>query len=201
MPGMRARRWRGRWGRPMSDGSGSAQFDLDFDPAQARPGVRLHAVEIVNWGTFDKQIWRLELGGDNALLAGDIGSGKSTLVDAITSLLVPPQKIAFNKAAGAQARERDLRSYVLGHYKSERGEAGLTAKPVALREHNSYSVILARFRNEGFGETVTLAQVFWFREAHGQPARFYVVADRALSIQEHFAGFGRDIGALRKRLR
>jgi uncharacterized protein YPO0396 len=190
----------------MSDGSvkersASPQLDLAVDPVRARPGVRLHAVEIVNWGTFDKQIWRLELGGDNALLTGDIGSGKSTLVDAITSLLVPPQKIAFNKAAGAQARERDLRSYVLGHYKSERGEAGLTAKPVALRDYNSFSVILARFRNEGFGETVTIAQVFWFKEAHGQPARFYVVADRALSVAEHFSGFGRDISALRKRLR
>ncbi len=90
---------------------------------------------------------------------------------------------------------------MLGHYKSERGEAGLSAKPVALRDHNSYSVILGRFRNEGYGETVTLAQVFWFKEPHGQPARFYVVADRALSIQEHFSGFGRDINSLRKRLR
>ncbi|MCL4765301.1 MAG: hypothetical protein KJZ80_03620 [Hyphomicrobiaceae bacterium] len=181
--------------------SASAQLDLAVDSGQARPGVRLHAVEIVNWGTFDKQIWRLDLGGDNALLTGDIGSGKSTLVDAITSLLVPAQKIAFNKAAGAEARERDLRSYVLGHYKSERGEAGLSAKPVALRDHNSYSVILARFRNEGYGETVTLAQVFWFKETHGQPSRFYLVADRALSIAEHFSSFGRDINALRKRLR
>src|SRR5215475_11137124 len=185
----------------MNESPAAPQFDLGVDPAHVRPGVRLHAVEIVNWGTFDKQIWRLELGGDNALLTGDIGSGKSTLVDAITSLLVPAQKITFNKAAGAEARERDLRSYVLGHYKSERGEVGLTAKPVALRDHNSYSVILARFRNEGYGETVTLAQVFWFKETHGQPARFYVVADRALSIAEHFSGFGRDIGALRKRLR
>ena len=185
----------------LNERSASPQLDLGVDPAHVRPGVRLHAVEIVNWGTFDKQIWRLELGGDNALLTGDIGSGKSTLVDAITSLLVPAQKITFNKAAGAEARERDLRSYVLGHYKSERGEVGLTAKPVALRDHNSYSVILARFRNEGYGETVTLAQVFWFKETHGQPARFYVVADRALSIAEHFSGFGRDINALRKRLR
>src|SRR5262252_3528887 len=164
----------------MSDGSGSPQLDLAVDPARVRPGVRLDAVEIVNWGTFDKQIWRLDLGGDNALLTGDIGSGKSTLVDAITSLLVPAQKIAFNKAAGAEARERDLRSYVLGHYKSERGEPGLTAKPVALRDHNCYAVILGRFGNEAFGQTVSLVQVFWFKEPHGQPARFYVVADRAL---------------------
>jgi uncharacterized protein YPO0396 len=189
----------------MTDGSlgdtAAPQLDLALDPAQVRPGVRLHAVEIYNWGTFDKQIWRLDLGGDNALLTGDIGSGKSTLVDAITSLLVPAHRIAFNKAAGAGSGERDLRSYVLGHYKSERGEAGLSAKPVALRDHNSYSVMLGRFRNEGFGETVTLAQVFWFRETHGQPARFYVVADRVLSIEEHFHGFGRDINFLRKRLR
>jgi uncharacterized protein YPO0396 len=185
----------------MTDRAALPRLDLVIEPASARPGVRLDAVEIVNWGTFDRQIWRLDLGGDNALLTGDIGSGKSTLVDAITSLLVPAQKIAFNKAAGAEARERDLRSYVLGHYKSERGDAGLSAKPVALRDHNSYSVILGRFRNEGYGETVTLAQVFWFKEAYGQPARFYVVADKALSIAEHFCGFGRDIGALRKRLR
>jgi uncharacterized protein YPO0396 len=185
----------------VSETTAAAQFDLALHPAQVRPGVRLHAVEIYNWGTFDKQIWRLDLGGDNALLTGDIGSGKSTLVDGITSLLVPAHRIAFNKAAGAGSGERDLRSYVLGHYKSERGEAGLSAKPVALRDHNNYSVILGRFRNEGFGENVTLAQVFWFRETHGQPARFYVVADRVLSIEEHFCGFGRDISSLRKRLR
>src|SRR5262245_8087685 len=184
-----------------SDGVAPPQLDLEIDPAHVRPGVRLHAVEIYNWGTFDKQIWRLGLDGDNALLTGDIGSGKSTLVDAVTSLLVPAHRIAFNKAAGAGSGERDLRSYVLGHYKSERGEAGLAAKPVALRDHNNYSVILGRFRNEGFGETVTLAQVFWFRETHGQPTRVYVVADRVLSIEENFCGFGRDISFLRKRLR
>ena len=78
------------------------------------------------------------------LLTGDIGSGKSTLVDAITTLLVPAQRIAYNKAAGADSKERTLRSYVLGHYKSERNETSGTAKPVALRDHNSYSVILGR---------------------------------------------------------
>jgi len=186
----------------MTEGFAGGQLDLGTAPATAaRPGVRLDAIEVVNWGTFDRQIWRFDLGGDNALLTGDIGSGKSTLVDAITSLLVPAQKVAFNKAAGAEAKERDLRSYVLGYFKSERGDAGLSAKPVALRDHGSYSVILARFRNESLGETVTLAQVFWFRDTQGQPARFYVVADKPLSIAEHFSGFGKDINTLRKRLR
>ena len=62
-------------------------------------------------------------GGKNSLLTGDIGSGKSTLVDAVTTLLVAANRIAYNKAAGADTRrERTLRSYVLGHYKSERSE-------------------------------------------------------------------------------
>lgn len=174
---------------------------LDFASSDERAGFRLHSFEVYNWGTFHQRVWRFPAGGDNALLTGDIGSGKSTLVDAVTTLLVPAQKIAYNKAAGAEAKERSLRSYVLGHYKSERSETGLSAKPVALRDHNSYSVILGHFYNEGFDQHVTLAQVFWLTENRGQPARFYLVADRALSITEHFANFGSDLSALRKRLR
>jgi uncharacterized protein YPO0396 len=174
---------------------------LDFAPGEARAGYRLHRFEVYNWGTFDGRVWTLRLGGENGLLTGDIGSGKSTLVDALTTLLVPAQRITYNKAAGADAKERNLRSYVLGHYKSERGESGLSARAVALRDHNSYSVILGHFYNEGYDRHVTLAQVFWIRDAQGQPPRFYVVADRPLSIAEDFAGFGADINNLRKRLR
>ena len=174
---------------------------LEFAAGAERAGFRLHHFEVFNWGTFDERVWRLHPGGDNILLTGDIGSGKSTLVDAITTLLVPAQKISYNKAAGADARERSLRTYVLGHYKSERGDTGMAARAVALRDHNSYSVILGVFHNEGFDQTVTLAQVFWLKDARGQPERFYVVADSQLSIAEHCAGFGSDIGQLRKRLR
>jgi uncharacterized protein YPO0396 len=144
---------------------------------------------VLNWGTFDKRVWTMQLDGKNALLTGDIGSGKSTLVDAVTTLLVPAQRIAYNKAAGADARERSLRSYVLGHYKSERNEITGTARPVALRDHNSYSVILGVFHNAGYDQTVTLAQVFWLKDAQGQPARFFVGAERDLNIATDFAQF------------
>jgi uncharacterized protein YPO0396 len=174
---------------------------LDFAADDALSGFRLHRLEVFNWGTFDGRVWGLDAGGQNALLTGDIGSGKSTLVDAVTTLLVPAQRIAYNKAAGADSKERSLRSYVLGHYKSERNEASGTAKPVALRDHNNYSVILGVFHNAGYDQTVTLAQVFWMKEAQGQPARFFVGAERALSIATDFAHFGADIGALRKKLR
>ncbi|MFZ1102824.1 MAG: ATP-binding protein [Hyphomicrobiaceae bacterium] len=170
-------------------------------PSRLR-GVRLMSVEVYNWGTFDRRIWRLDLMGGNGLLTGQNGSGKSTLVDAITTLLVPAHRISYNKAGQAERDERDLRSYVLGTYKSERASTGSGAKPVSLRSPQStYSVILGRFHNADLDETTTLAQVFWFKEQVGPPARFFVVAEQPLSIEASFTGFGRDINALRKRLR
>jgi uncharacterized protein YPO0396 len=174
---------------------------LDFLDDDSLSGFRLARLEVFNWGTFDGRVWTLQLDGKNGLLTGDIGSGKSTLVDAITTLLVPAQRIAYNKAAGADSKERTLRSYVLGHYKSERNDTTGASKPVALRGHNSYSVILGVFHNAGYDQTVSLAQVFWMKDAQGQPARFFVGAERALSIAADFADFGTDIAQLRKKLR
>jgi len=176
-------------------------LDLDFVGEDALSGFRLHRLEVYNWGTFDGRVWALNPAGRNALLTGDIGSGKSTLVDAVTTLLVPPQRVAYNKAAGADTRERTLRSYVLGHFKSERQEGSSSAKPVALRATNSYSVVLGVFHNAGYDQTVTLAQVFWLKDPQGQPARLYVGTDRALSIAQDFSHFGSDITTLRRRLR
>lgn len=178
----------------------SESLDLEFSSDDRLTGYRLHRLEVLNWGTFNgKCTFRLD--GKNALLTGDIGSGKSTLVDAVTTLLVPAHRISYNKAAGADTRERTLRSYVLGHYKSERNDLSGSAKPVALRDNNNYSVILGVFHNASYGKTVTLAQVFWIKEAQGQPARFFVACERDLSIHADFAQFGTEIGGLRKKLR
>lgn len=174
---------------------------LDFVADDTRVGFRLQRLEVLNWGTFDKRVWRYALDGRNGLLTGDIGSGKSTLVDAITTLLVSAHRVAYNKAAGADSRERSLRSYVLGHYKSERNEVTGSARPVALRDASSYSVILGVFRNEGYDQAMTLAQVFWLKDPQGAPARLFVAAERALTIADDFRINGGDITALRKKLR
>ncbi|OBK27432.1 hypothetical protein A5634_23300 [Mycobacterium asiaticum] len=167
-----------------------------------RAGYRLQHAEVLNWGTFDGQVWTFTPGADTALLTGDIGSGKSTIVDALTTLLVPSHKAAYNKAAGADAKERTLRSYVEGHYKSERIEATGRSRAKGLRENRrTYSVILGVFTNHGHNETVTLAQVFQQRESVGQPYRFFVTATKQLSITTDFADFGNDLRDLRKRLR
>jgi uncharacterized protein YPO0396 len=166
-------------------------------------GFRLARLELCNWGTFDARVWTLTANARNTLLTGDIGSGKSTIVDAVTTLLLPANRISYNKAAGADTRERSLRSYVLGYFKSERNEVTGTTKPVALRDATKFSVILGVFTNEGYDATVTLAQVFWMRngDVGGQPDRFYVTADSALSVAGNFGEFGSDMTLLRKRLR
>ena len=174
---------------------------LDFVSDETRSGFRLHRLEVFNWGTFDGQVWTLVLDGRNHLLTGDIGSGKSTLVDAVTTLLVPAHRAAYNRAAGAASRERTLRSYVLGHFKSERSDLSVSARPVSLRDRNNYTVILGVFRNEGYDQTVTLAQVFWVGDSQSQPERFFAAAEGDLSIASEFARFGSDINQLRKRLR
>lgn len=169
------------------------------DPAG--PGCRLHRLEVYNWGTFHDAVWTFEVDGRNALLTGDIGSGKSTLVDAVTTLLLPANRISYNKAAGADTRERDLRSYVLGHYKSEHNEETGGTRPVGLRGPGHYSVLLAVFSSGTSAPSVTLAQVFRSREDGGQPERFFAVADADLSIKQHFAEPGESLRDLRGQLR
>jgi uncharacterized protein YPO0396 len=70
---------------------------LDFASSESRAGYRLHRFEVYNWGTFDGRVWAIDPCGENSLLTGDIGSGKSTLVDALTTLLVPAQRITYNR--------------------------------------------------------------------------------------------------------
>jgi len=175
-------------------------LDLNTDIDKQIAGFRLTRLEVFNWGTFDQQVWTITPQGTNALLTGDIGSGKSTLVDAITTLLVPHQKITFNKAAGAETRERNLRSYIKGAYKNEKVAHSGKARDVYLRPgQDHYTVLLAVFTNVGLGQSVTLAQVFYLQQ--DQVKKFYVLAQQDRSIIKDFSNFGSNINALKKRLR
>ena len=174
---------------------------LDFkSPHEDLRGYRLQSLEVYNWGTFNHRIWTIRPSAKNALLTGDIGSGKSTLVDALTTLLVPHHRIVYNAAAGAQAKERSLRSYLRGEYRNVREGTGTQARPVALRQDGrSYSVLLAHFVNQGLHERVTLAQVLWIEEH--QDKKFFVVSRDPLTIKDHFTGFGSDLLQLKAQLR
>lgn len=165
------------------------------------PGFRLHRLELLNWGTFHQGVRTFRLDGLNSLLTGDIGSGKSTVVDAITTLLLPANRIEYNKAAGAQKKERSLMSYVRGFHKSTRSTGGEYSKPVALRGTGDLTVVLAVFHNAVLDKSVTLAITLWATQEAGQPSRFYSLAEMDQSIAADFANFGQDPAKLKKKLR
>ena len=174
------------------------ELRFDFADDDTTTGFRLGYFELYNWGTYDKKVVRLDLKRSNALLTGDIGSGKSTIVDALTTLIVPHNKIVFNKAAGAETKERTLYSYVVGEYKSAQDENFNRSKAISLRDENSFSVILGRFENIGFDESVTLAQFFYI--SNKQVQKFFVISKGELGIKKDFFNFS-DVRELKKRLR
>jgi uncharacterized protein YPO0396 len=165
-----------------------------------KSGFRLQKIELFNWGTFNKKIYQLNINGDNGLLTGDIGSGKSTVVDALTTLLVPHQKITYNKAAGSSAKERTLYSYIVGEYKNTIDEGMSSSKAVSLRDSRDYSVLLATFINEATDEVVTIVQFFWLTQGTRVPNKFFVVANNHLNIEKYFTNFG-SIKRLKKELK
>lgn len=173
---------------------------LDFASDDTSAGFRLHRFEALNWGTFDRKIWNIAPEGQSSLVTGDIGSGKTTLVDGIATLLVPPGKIIYNRTASSDngSKERSQYSYIRGEHKKKRAEDTRKGEAVYLRDENTYSVLLAYFYNEGFQQQVTLAQVFTIR--NHKVDTFYVVSSDELTIDKGFTNFGTEIKTLKDRL-
>jgi uncharacterized protein YPO0396 len=155
---------------------------------------------VFNWGTFDGKVHVFSPDCGTALLTGESGSGKTTIVDAILTLLISPRKIMYNKAADATAKERSLRSYVRGQYGLKSGADG-AGVPETLRDYDAYAVLLAVFRDAGLNREVTLAKYFRFTDRARPPEAVYVVARRALSVKEDFVIPAGDFAALKKKLR
>jgi uncharacterized protein YPO0396 len=170
-------------------------FDFHSN-GRSRTGFRLHTLELYNWGTFNDRVWRIQPGGDTALLTGENGSGKSTLVDGLLTLLVPNVKRNYNQAATGR-RERSEYTYMRGAYGRLQSDEGYSAHVQYLRDKTSYAVLLAHFHNHGYEQDVTLAQVFWLTDS---VKKFHVVATCPLTIHDHFTDFA-TIADLKKRLR
>lgn len=144
---------------------------------------------MLNWGTFHEKVAVLAPDGRWTLLVGENGSGKSTAVDALRTLLVPPRSLNYNDASGEQKRrDRTRRSYVRGTFATASEEESGSAIPQNLRGAGEYSIVLAVFGHEQTGRTVTLAQLLW--ELNEKVEELYAVARSERSIREHLANLG-----------
>jgi uncharacterized protein YPO0396 len=159
-------------------------------------GFRLDWFEFLNWGIFNSSIYRIDFNLQNALLSGEIGSGKSTIVDAITTLLLPTNMIVYNKAAGAKAKERTIQSYILGEYKKSLDENGI-AGVKRLRSEKDFSVLLAKFKNEGLMEEVYLGLFLGIKNS--KVIKIYFLTRKKIEIKE-LVGF-KNIREIKKYLK
>lgn len=174
------------------------QYDL-FTTNAGTAGYRLNYMEVYNWGTFNKRIYRIAPEGNNSLLTGANASGKSTLIDALLTLLVPAKKDRFyNQSSGNERKgDRTEETYVLGNYGNIQAEGESATKTQQLRDRKTYSVILASFANN-HEQVVTLFQVRWF--VNGELKCSYGVSSKQLSIKGDFSNFNGSKGDWKKML-
>ena len=171
-----------------------------FSTDSHKSGFRLQYMEVFNWGTFDEVIHSIRPGGETSLLTGSNGSGKTTFVDALLTLIVPEKKYRFyNQSSGSEKKgDRTEETYVLGGYGTVNSESTNTTKTLYLRESKdeAYSILLAHFANEA-QQLVTLFQVRYF--TNGEMKRVFAVAHKALRIEDDFKPFDLS-GAWKKRI-
>jgi uncharacterized protein YPO0396 len=129
------------------------------------PGYRLDRLELLNWGTFHGEGQVFVPKGEWSLLVGDNGSGKSTAIDALRTLLVPPRLLNYNDASGdgrkSSGRDRTRRSYIRGAWASSSTIDSTTPTTQYLREPGTLSAVSAVFTDARRSESVTVAQVLW----------------------------------------
>lgn len=165
--------------------------------AVAHPGQwRLEHIELANWGTFGG-LHSVEVPRKGFLLTGESGSGKSSLVDAISAVLTPRGKTRFNAAAadsGTRASDRSVLTYVRGAWRrSADGETGEITSQY-LRPKATWSGILLRYAN-GRGQRHTLVKLFHLKAGENTPADvkdLSLLASTSLSLAdlEPFAANG-----------
>lgn len=159
-----------------------------FSTSSDKAGYRLQYMEIYNWGTFDKKIFKIKPESNNSLLTGANGSGKTTFIDALLTLLVPSKKDRFyNQSSGVEKKgDRNEESYVLGHYGDIQNVGEQSSTTQKLRDKSCYSVLLASFANSD-ERIVTLFQVRSF--SNGVLKRTFGIAHKPLEIQTDFSDF------------
>ena len=162
------------------------EFNFSLDKA-APAGWRLDRLEMANWGTFGEgHVHSLVTDGGWSLLVGENGSGKSTAVDALRTLLAPRAVLhhSFNDAAGGQKRkDRTLVTYIRGAWATLRDEDDAQSETKFLRKEGESTYLLAVFRNARRQAALTLAQILWV--ANGKDVPVFLVGGGAFGIAEH----------------
>lgn len=177
------------------------QRALDFAGEQ----FRMAKLQVYDWGTFEGT-HTIPISPRGFLVVGHSGTGKSTLLDAMSALLVPPRFLDFNAAAreGGTSRDRNLVSYVRGLWGEQRASLTGDYQKNYLRTGPTWSALALSFQ-DGHGKTVVLAQLHWIKgtsNAVTDVKHLYFVFEREFDIQEFelFGTSGMDARKLKQAL-
>ncbi len=137
-----------------ANGATGLLFPLDREANSDDTTYVLKRLEVYNWGPFNG-LHQADFDPDGTAIIGPTGSGKTTLVDALMTLLVAHPR--YNLAStGGHESDRTLPSYIRG----ELGGDGSSSRDDVLRPGKTYTGVCATY--EAGGETLRLAGLFWF---------------------------------------
>lgn len=137
-----------------ANGEAGMLFPISGEADSKDTTYRLGRLEVYNWGPFNG-LHRAEFDSIGTAIIGPTGSGKTTLVDALMTLLVAHPR--YNLAStGGHESDRTLPSYIRG----ELGGDGSTKHEDVLRPGKTVTGVCATY--EASGEFLRLAALFWF---------------------------------------
>ncbi len=152
--------------------------------------IRLSELSVFNWGSFHG-LHTASIDAAGTLVTGDNGSGKSTFIDGLMSLLLPAGKAIFNVAAAQGDRsDRTLLSYMRGSYGS--AHDGSSTRVRSKRDKGVVTGLRALYQCEA-GSCITLAALFWTTSSTNTLSdvkRIYIVAKRNVQLKEVLDAFG-----------
>ena len=150
-----------------------------FTTKSSEAGYRLEYYEAYNWGTFDKEIFPISPKGNTTLITGANGSGKTTFIQGLLTLIVPEKRLRFYE------HQRTEESYVQGEYGDIETETGRQIQKLRDDKAKAFSILLATFKNEE--KFVTLIQARWFSGT--EMKRKYIIAFKKLNIEDDIKPF------------
>jgi len=142
----------------------------------------LTEIELYNWGGFSGR-HKADIDPDGTAIVGATGSGKTTLIDALMTLLCANPR--YNLAStGGHESDRDLGSYVRGV--SGPGDGGSEQNHIA-RKGRTVTGIAARFENAEL--SLRIGAVLWFDGSGASAAdmkKLWLYADDAAQTLDHW---------------
>src|SRR5258705_1094099 len=147
----------------------------------------LSRLQVINWGVFDGY-HSIPFSSGGALIAGASGSGKSSLLDAISLGFLPFNRRNFNAsgdntAAGSSAGRGTVDKYVRGAW-DQRSDGG-TSRVMYLRgDGTAWSAVAVTYSSDS-GRTVTGLVLKWLTgESRNDSSSRFVLGDGDLDIED-----------------